>query len=305
MIKHMVEETQRVMKGTKHEGHGKFYHDALALVTCKKSIKYMKNKEYFKHWLLPLEGLQHGTRYNESIHGDSPELMPLDENLNLDIHASACYHVVITAHLPNDDPIKYPFSTPNKISRAYLRLVHHVTGGAPSCNQFVQDCEKWIRSLMKRKQAGGKMVEGFGRNGHRRGNQGKRGDYQAKKPRKAAKGVHSDASGLTQTQWRSSMSLVNSTLSIIDPQSTITPATETASSTATSGEKSKNNNKSEEISPLTIQYVSDIEDQNSNCKMNTMFEERLIVGSDSAYDDEESIEDRFGRRSGVRASWLD
>jgi hypothetical protein len=192
MIEHMVEETQRVMKGTKHEGHGKFYHDTLTLMTCKKSIKYMKDRDYFKHWLLPLEGLQHGTRYNKSIPGDSPDLMPLDEILNMYIHASARFHVYITAHLPNDDPIKYSFSTPKEISRAYLRLVHPVTGGAPSCNRVMQDCEKWIRSRMKIRQEGDKMVDGFGRNGHRRGHQGKRGGYKAKKPRKAATWVHSD-----------------------------------------------------------------------------------------------------------------
>jgi hypothetical protein len=82
------------------------------------------------------------------------------------------------------------------------------------------------------------MVEGFYRNGHRRGNQGKRGGYQAKKARKSAKWVHSDASGLNLTQWRSSVSLVNITLSSIYPQSTVTSETETetASSTSTSGE---------------------------------------------------------------------
>jgi hypothetical protein len=42
------------MKGTMHEGHGKFYHDALALMTCKEAIKYMKDNDYFKHWLLHL-----------------------------------------------------------------------------------------------------------------------------------------------------------------------------------------------------------------------------------------------------------
>jgi hypothetical protein len=103
--------------------------------------------------------------------------------------------------------------------------------------------------------------------------------------------VHSDTSGLIQTQWRSSVSLVNSTLSSIDPQSTVTGATETASSTGTSGEKSTNNNKPEGISSLTIQYFSDIEEDNNNGKRNAMFEERFIVGSDSADDDEESIED--------------
>jgi hypothetical protein len=68
----MEEETQEVTKGTKHGRHGTFYYDALTLMTCKKSIKYMEDRDYFKHWLLPLEGLQHGTRYNASIPGDSP-----------------------------------------------------------------------------------------------------------------------------------------------------------------------------------------------------------------------------------------
>jgi hypothetical protein len=66
------------------------------------------------------------------------------------------------------------------------------------------------------------MVEGFGQNDQRRDNQGKQGGYQAKKPSKAATWVHSDTSGLTKTQWRNRVSLFNSTLSIIDPQSTVT-----------------------------------------------------------------------------------
>jgi hypothetical protein len=103
--------------------------------------------------------------------------------------------------------------------------------------------------------------------------------------------VHSDKSSLTQTQWRSSVGLVSSTLPSIDRQSTVTGAIERASSTATSGEKSTNNNKPQGISPLTIQYSSDIEEDNSYGKRNAMFEERFIVGSDSAEDDEESIED--------------
>jgi hypothetical protein len=43
------------------------------------------------------------------------------------------------------------------------------------------------------------------------------------------------------------------------------------------------NNKPEGIIPLTIQYFSDIEEDNSNGKRNAMFEERFI--------EEESIED--------------
>jgi hypothetical protein len=86
-------------------------------MTYNKSKAYMKEHNLLKYWLLPLEKLQAGTRYNDSIPGDSPELMPLDDTLNQDIHSSARYHVAITSHLPKDDPRKFSFATPKEISR--------------------------------------------------------------------------------------------------------------------------------------------------------------------------------------------
>jgi hypothetical protein len=68
--------------------------------------------------------------------------MPLDETLNMDIHLSARYHVAITAHLSNNDPKKFTFSTPKEVSNAYLRLVNDVTGNAPSSHRILQDYDK-------------------------------------------------------------------------------------------------------------------------------------------------------------------
>jgi hypothetical protein len=93
--------------------------------------------------------------YNNSIPGDSPELMPLDETLNMDIHSSAKYHDALTDHLPNDDPMRFSFAAPKEISCAYLWLVDLETGGTPSYKRIIQDCEKWIRSLETIRQAGG------------------------------------------------------------------------------------------------------------------------------------------------------
>jgi hypothetical protein len=132
IIHHMVDDAERVTKGTKYEGEGQFYHDALTLTTCNKSKAYMKGNNLLKDWLLPLDKLQEGTQYHDSIPGDSPEFMPLDNTLNQDIHSSARYHVAITAHLPKDYPRKFSFATPKEISRAYLRLVDPNTGGAPA-----------------------------------------------------------------------------------------------------------------------------------------------------------------------------
>jgi hypothetical protein len=187
MIHHMVDEVNRVMKGTNHEGEGQFYHDTLTLMTCEKSKAYMLQHDLLKYWLLPLENLQKGTRYHNYIPGDSPEMMPLDETLHMDIHACARYHVAITSHLPHIDQNKFSLCPPKEISRAYLCIVDPVTGGAASSNRIVQDCEKWIRSLEKIRSAGGNMVEGFGWNGHRRGNQGRRGGSKIKKTTKSSK----------------------------------------------------------------------------------------------------------------------
>jgi hypothetical protein len=50
-----------------------------------------------------------------------------------------------------------------------------------------------------------------------------------------------------------------------------------------------NNKKPEGISPLASQYFSDIKEEEK--WKNAMFEERFTVGSDSADEDKESIED--------------
>jgi hypothetical protein len=140
MIWHMKDETYRVMEGKKNEGKGRFYHDALTLMTCKKTKAYMQKHHLLQYWLLPLEDLQEGTRYRNSIPGDSPELMPLDKTLNMDIHAAARRHVALTSHLPNGDLKKFSFATPKEISHAYLCLVDCETGNAPSSNRIIQYC---------------------------------------------------------------------------------------------------------------------------------------------------------------------
>jgi hypothetical protein len=169
----MKEETDRIMEGTSYEANGHFYHDAMTLMTCSKTKTYMQINDLLKYWLLPLDNLQARTRYHNSIPGDSPELMPLDETLNMDIHSSVRYHVAITAHLAKENTNKFTFSTPREVSNAYLRLVDPISGNAPSSRRIIQDCEKWVRSLQNIRQAGGKIVEGFGRNGHRQGHEGK------------------------------------------------------------------------------------------------------------------------------------
>jgi hypothetical protein len=89
MIHHMCDEVDRVTKSTKHEGEVKFYHGALTLTACEKSKAYMCEHNLLKYWLMPIKDLQKRTQHHNSIPGDSPEMMPLDETRNMDIHACA------------------------------------------------------------------------------------------------------------------------------------------------------------------------------------------------------------------------
>jgi hypothetical protein len=79
--------------------------------------------------------------------------------------------------------------------------------------------------LEKKKVAGVKMVEDFGRNIHLWGNQGRQGGYRDKKSQGAAKWIHCDAICLTQHMLRESVANVEANLDSISTRSTLTAST--------------------------------------------------------------------------------
>ena len=85
VIRFMMDEAEKVMKGSVHEDDLYIVHDDLVLMTAKERINWMKQKGYLHHWLIPLNGLQDGTPYAGRPVGNSPEFMPLDNSLNRDI----------------------------------------------------------------------------------------------------------------------------------------------------------------------------------------------------------------------------
>ena len=77
-----MNEAEKLTKGSVHEDDLYIVHDALVLMAAKETIKWMKQKGYLYHWLLPLNGLQGGTPYDGRPVGNIPEFMPLDNILN-------------------------------------------------------------------------------------------------------------------------------------------------------------------------------------------------------------------------------
>ena len=57
MIRFMMKEAEKLMKGAVHEDDFSIVRDSLVLMTSKETIKWMKEKNYFRRPLLPMNGL--------------------------------------------------------------------------------------------------------------------------------------------------------------------------------------------------------------------------------------------------------
>ena len=92
----MMNDAEKLMKGSVHEDDFYFVHNALVLMTAKETINWMKQKGYLHRWLLPLNGLQDATPYSGRPVGNGPEFMPLDNSLNREILQSLRFHCVLS-----------------------------------------------------------------------------------------------------------------------------------------------------------------------------------------------------------------
>ena len=96
IIMFMMNEAEKLMKGSVHEDIFFIFHDALVLMTAKETINWMRQNGYLQIWLIPLNGLQYGTPYAGRTFGNVPEFMPLDNSLNCDILHSLHMHSVLS-----------------------------------------------------------------------------------------------------------------------------------------------------------------------------------------------------------------
>ena len=106
VLKYIIANSSKIMKGTKHEDDWYFYHDALSLMASKETKEWMRKEGILHRWLLPKHGLNKGTVYEKFPTDNSPELMPLDTSLFQDVLVSLKRHIFYTQKLSNDDPKK-------------------------------------------------------------------------------------------------------------------------------------------------------------------------------------------------------
>ena len=99
LIRFMMKEVEKLMKGSVHEDDLFIIHDALVLMTSKETIKWMKENNYLHRWLLSMNGLQDRTPYAGPPVGNIPTCMPLYNSLNRDILHRLSFHYVLSRFL--------------------------------------------------------------------------------------------------------------------------------------------------------------------------------------------------------------
>ena len=159
MITHMYDETKKMVKDSTSPDNFFFYHNALSLMTSNETVNWMKEKGYYKHWLVPYQGLNDGTRFAKHPPRDSPELMPMDNVLNYNLDTSVLLHVAYNRHLKNDDPSKFSLSTPSEGKRAYFCIWDLTAGVSLSSERIVEDIHNFIPTLEAIMKSKGTVID--------------------------------------------------------------------------------------------------------------------------------------------------
>jgi hypothetical protein len=147
LVQHIVTESANFFVGTEFEDTWSFYHDALSLMTGNDTVEWMREHDYLKRWILPVNELHQDdptlSKYYHRPVGNSPENMPWDSSLNQDVHAAVQRHVLLTLSLGVDDKRKFDMSTPKRGSSAYHRILEVV----PSSERIIHDVNKVFESM--------------------------------------------------------------------------------------------------------------------------------------------------------------
>ena len=123
--------------------HRVIYHDALSTWWSKDAQTYLESKGFKYRQMQSLGPTNQGTRYETKLVGDSPELMPLDNNLFSDFSTALINNVCATRHLPNDDPNKFSIGTP-KLTLLAMRKTWETH---PTPERIAEDITRWPDSV--------------------------------------------------------------------------------------------------------------------------------------------------------------
>ena len=182
LVKHMVIQAKELYKDTPYADQYYFYHDALSQLTHASCVEWMKTTKIpgedvciYSRWVKPELGLndKFGKRWWQRPIGNSPEMMPLDNSLNQDIHESVrgnvAFSLVLRPFVGDNDPRLLSMTTPKATAEAYKKINHPVTGISPTPKRIEQDVPNFIPVLWAIYHAKGVYVPGLASHtpGHR------------------------------------------------------------------------------------------------------------------------------------------
>lgn len=219
LVWHMYSTSKDFFADTEHKDDWFFYHDALTQLTDKECRNWMKAEGIYKHWLIPVNGCCAGTIYFGRSPGNTPEVMPWDEDLNHDLHDKVRDYACLSRFLKEDEhpelwKKRFCLDNQRQMLDSYLRVLDPDTGVAPSSERIVQDFTRcWGENLDKIVAARGCYVPDIGhRKGHRADGAAaagvnKRGGKREKNAWEGFEVMHADAKEI----WDLRRQLSNST----------------------------------------------------------------------------------------------
>ena len=182
LMDHVIEQGNKMFKGSTHEKDWVIYHDALSQWWEKEAQEHMADKG-FADRQVKAQGKTNDTlkeklskrgylRYKDSLMGDSPELMPLDSTLFNDLINSIGHHVCSTWNVTKEQEEagtkKWSMATPKK-AWATMKEVWMGETTSPDSARIIHDIDRFAVAVDEIVKAKGVIVPFLdNRSGHRK-----------------------------------------------------------------------------------------------------------------------------------------
>ena len=206
LIDHMFHETAKIFPD---QNDWWVVHDSLSLMTAASSRRYMDQKGFLKHWVLPEKEMYEDLPENSKVRkywtnklvGNNPKAMPLDNSLNNDVHTAVQSHCVLTQNKDNDDDEKFSMRTPAAGLKAYKRIwelqppshriIHDINLTYTSLKQVLENKGALVLSEYTKK--GSRVGDRLREKGGRRGGKRKQDSNEERIEKEQLKFVHPQA----------------------------------------------------------------------------------------------------------------
>ena len=143
LMDHVIEQGNILFADTPYHDSWVVYHDALSAWWSEGAQQHLQRKRFRHRQVKGLGFTNAGTRYEDSLPGDTPEYMPLDSNLFSDLEKMVRWNVAATNEMPRGHPDKFDLTTPASAWSAVSRTWEH----APTSERIVEDINRVFNAI--------------------------------------------------------------------------------------------------------------------------------------------------------------